>query len=126
VEIDAMHHDIAVRDFPWLSAARRAMRRNGNAIPWFKSLIFMRIAGEIRSPVIFLDRESDFVIPAILQRTKGLFIIHRIGWRGLPPPHVSSTLLQEWIKPEPCVWAFFRVKSSPATSFGLLRAGKFL
>jgi hypothetical protein len=36
-----------------------------------------------------------------------------IGWRSLPPPHVSSTLLQEWIKPEPRVWAFFRLVLSP-------------
>jgi hypothetical protein len=51
---------------------------------------------------------SHFAMQMFLRRTTLLHIIALIGCRVSTPQHVSSTLLQRWIKPEQRVRAFFR------------------
>ena len=71
--------------------------------------------------------KCDFAMQMFLRRTSCTHIIRSLVAAGEQPPHVSSTLLLRWIKPEPVVRAFFRLLSSFCrSSSGSRRAALFL
>jgi hypothetical protein len=70
--------------------------------------------------------KSNFALQILLHRTSRAHIICSLVVASGQPPHVSSTLLLRWIKPEPVVRAFFRLLSSfRRSSSGSRRAARF-